>query len=64
MPRYISPASTGAERVVLYKVRDCVLDGVQLVYIFSKSSFDFFQIGQTVIVPIALDGLEVPEAPM
>ena len=64
MPRYSSPASTGAERVVLYKVRDCVLGGVQLLYIFSKSSFDFFQIGHTVIELAELVELEVSESPM
>ena len=48
MPRNNSPASSGADSLFLYKVMGIVAGEELLLYIFSKSSFDFFQIGQIV----------------
>lgn len=48
IPRNKSPASSGPDSRFLYIVRGNADAGALLLYIFSKSSFDLFQIGQIV----------------
>jgi hypothetical protein len=59
MPKYSSPASAGAHSFSLYKVRDFG-PGEQPLNTVSNSSFDFFQIGHTVMEMGELDESGVP----
>jgi hypothetical protein len=59
MPKYSSPASAGAHNFSLYKVSDFG-PGEQPLYTVSNSSFDFFQMGHTVMETGEPDEFGVP----